>query len=208
MTDNQSQLNVLRYLRANREGSLMAGDTVDRVRFITDSISGRIVFPTVPAIADAAELVLVIPEEQPADSPELQLLLAAAPIDTAAAGSSERWMAYHGEPRFTRWLACAIDSAKFQGEVYGGEVLSRENPLRKAEPALCRILNESPAKLASLCQAIAGVSPREPRAVGVDDLGFDVRARFGVVRIEFPQPAADLEAAQALVHTMLEQPRP
>jgi hypothetical protein len=208
MTNDPAAIRALEHLRAHREGVLIADGLASRIRFVIDSVTGRIVFPTTTPVAEAAELVLFVPEEDPVGTPELQLLLTARPLDPSADPACDRWEAYHGEPRLTRWAACSIDSVKFAGEVADGEIFNRASMLRKAEPALCRLLNADPARLSALCAAKAGVLPREPRAVGVDELGADVRARFGIVRIPFPRPATDQQDAENLVRGLLEQSHP
>jgi hypothetical protein len=208
MTDDPTDLLALQHLRSHREGVLIADGPATRIRFVIDSITGRIVFPASHAIIEAAELVLFIPEEQPVNTPELQLLLTRGPLDPASDPACDRWQAYHGEPRLTRWAACSIDSAKFQGQVVDGEIFNRQSVLRKAEPALCRSLNADPARLAALCSTRSGVVPREPRAVGVDELGIDVRARFGILRIPFDRAAADQQDAERLIQDLLESTGP
>jgi hypothetical protein len=196
------------HLRAHREGVLIADGTAHTIRFIIDSATGLLVFPATPATADAFELVLFIPREDPDGEPELQLLLSPSRVDPDRDQACDRWRAYHGEPRLTRWLACAIESARFVGAVVESGPLTGPNPLHAAETALCRILNADSNRLAALCQTQAGVAPREPTAVGVDDTGIDVRARFGIIRIGFPQPQQSAAEAETLIRSLLEHPEP
>jgi hypothetical protein len=206
MSDDDTQsLAAREHLRAHREGVLIADGLAERIRFVIDCASGRLIFPTTPAVAEAGELVLFIPEEDPQHEPELQLLLSVlALLDPDVEESCDRWRAYHGEPRFTRWVACAVESARFAGEVVESEPLNERNALREAEPALCRMLNVDRARLGALCQTRAGIAPREPLAVGVDDTGIDVRARFGIIRIHFPHPCCERTHAEETIRSMLE----
>jgi hypothetical protein len=203
MSEDLDALQAREHLRAHREGTLIADELAEPIRFIIDSSTGRVVFPTTPAVAEARQLVLFVPEEDPGDRPELQLLLEAGP---ASAEACDRWHAYHGEPRLTRWLGCAVESARFAGQVVETDLMNQPNPLQQMETGLCRLLNADQQRLARLCQARSGVAVRDPRAVGMDDTGIDIRARFGIIRITLDRPASDAADAEQMIRTLLGQP--
>lgn len=194
------------HLRRHREGVLIADGDANTIRFVISGERGQIVFPTTPAVAESLELVLFVPDEAPQDSSELQLLLSPSRLDPERDLVIDRWRAYHGDPRLTVWLSCSIESARFEGEIVEEEPFSPPNLLAAAEPALCRLLNTDRSRLSALTEAYAGIAIREPLAVGVDDTGIDIRARFGIVRIFFPHPATTKGEAEATIQTMLEHP--
>ena len=109
---------ALMMMRLHHGGMLIADGQAEKVRFILDGATGRVVFPMPPPphIADAEELVLFVPEEQPDSGPALQLLLNPDEID-ADSGPVDHWRAYFGTPRQTRWLSCEIDGGKLDGAV-------------------------------------------------------------------------------------------
>jgi hypothetical protein len=190
------------FLRSHHEGTLSADGQIEKIRFVIDGAAGRVVFPVPPSILEAAELVLFVPEEAPQDGPELQLLLMPENLD-ADSEPADRWKAYHGDPRQPRWLSCAIDSGKFEGDVVESELIQIANPLLAAEPRLCKRLNSGKPALAALCERAAHVAVRDPLAVGADPTGLDIRARFGIVHIPFAAPAWSPDDATRAIDTML-----
>jgi hypothetical protein len=50
-----------------------------------------------------------------------------------------------------------------------------------------------------------GVEIGDPMAVGVDPGGFDVRARFGIVRVPFDRSAPTAQDAAAMIETILRE---
>jgi hypothetical protein len=190
------------FLRAHHQGTLSADGGVDKIRFIIDGATGNLVFPIHPSILEAEELVIFVPEEAPQMGPELQLLITRHPLD-ADSEPADRWKAYHGDPRQPRWAACEIDGGKFEGEVVEPESLRFANPLRQAEPRLCKRLNTDKAALSRACERIGTIAVREPLAVGVDPTGVDVRARFGIVHLQFEPLAWTQEAAAGAIDAML-----
>jgi hypothetical protein len=57
---------------------------------------------------------------------------------------------------------------------------------------LCIQLNGDIAEIVSACKQIANVEVETPVVVGVDQLGVDVRARFGIVRLESDAPLTNI----------------
>lgn len=193
------------HLRAHREGLLLAAGLPRRIRIVQHE--GSLVFPAEPALVDADSLTLCLPDEAPTDDNELQLMLSAALTDDGAA--ADRWRIYHGEPDRLTWVACTIQGARYRGDVVDHEPLNAPNPLASAEPALCRTLNADRARLAMVCRLITGVLPESPVAVGVDDLGIDLRARFGIIRLPFRDPVPTPALAQARIASLFGgAPRP
>ncbi len=191
------------HLHAHREGTLLADGSASTIRLVQDR--GRLVFPATPALAQAEEMTLFLPREDPADDDELQLMLSATQMDPADAGA-DRWQAYHGHPPLNRWAACTIDGARFKGRVVDHEPLNAPNPIAPAEPRLCRLLNADRARLATVCKLIAGIAPADPVAVGVDDLGIDIRARLGIIRLPFRDPAPTPADAESRIAALFGRP--
>ena len=104
----------------------------------------------------------------------------------------DRWRIYHGEPDDVRCARITIDAAKFRGLVFDGIALMRPNPLADIEPKLCRRINaEMRETLKAAVASVASLDVEDPRLVGVDPLGFDVRGRFDVVRLPADPPISD-----------------
>ena len=186
------------FLRSNHEGVLSADGEVEKVRFVIDGATGRVVLPVHPSVLGAEELVMFVPDEAPQMGPELQLLITRSDLD-ADSEPADRWKAYHGDPLQTRWISCVIDGGKFEGDVVEPESLALPNPLLAAEPRLCKRLNADKPALARACERLGKVAVREPLAVGVDPTGIDVRARFGTVHLPFePLAWTEGDAARSL----------
>ena len=178
---------------------LLADALAHAVRFTIDSATGRLVFPTEGSIDQAEELVLFVPRESPMDDHELQLLLSTGEASEAAA---DRWRAYHGNPKTRTFGAFGIEDVKFDGQVVE-QAITGPNPLAAIEGRLCRSLNAARAGVAAACRRIAGVDVQEPLVVGVDAFGVDVKARFGIVRLEFDEYAADEASATRAIAQLL-----
>lgn len=187
----------LRLLRASHSALLLVEEVYVPRTYILCNATGRPVIP-MPAAWEAAcksgriepddPLAMFIPEDT---DDCLQLLVIPEPMDVRTDPAADRYMAYHGKPDQAVMAKLTIDSAKWPGEVCEGDRLMVANALAANEPRLCKQLNADPARLALLCQRAVGTRPEAPVAVGIDPLGLDVRARFGIIRVEFPTPAPD-----------------
>lgn len=191
---------ALSVLDASREGVLQfAGETIP-IRFIVNGANGRLIASIPAAALLAVDAVLHVPEETP-DALQLQLSL-----DEAQEGpATDQWQAHHGQPEHVRWSEFTIDAARHGAWVFDGDAMMRPNTVAPGEAALCRTLNSDKPRLAALCQRFAGLVVPDPTCVAVDPAGIVVRARFGVVRVFFPQRAADAEAAKSQIESMLGQ---
>ncbi|HYF15542.1 MAG TPA: hypothetical protein VD971_10780 [Phycisphaerales bacterium] len=190
---------MLRRLRQHHEGILSFGELVEPVRFVLDPASGQPVLP-VPYSALGYDSVVLFAPDDGLDNPEcLQVTAAPQEIDPNREEACDRHGAYFGKPAHVRWARLLVESVKRLDEVVDGDLIRLANPLRSAESELCRAANADPAKLAAACERMLGVKPAEPKAVGVDPWGIDVRARFGVARLEFPEPVGTKEEAVAMI---------
>jgi hypothetical protein len=89
--------------------------------------------------------------------------------------------------------------------VIDGEGLEQANPLAGLEPALCGEVNrEHLESLRSTLAAHLDIKAEDPRMVGLDPRGIDIRARFEVVRLPFDQVLDDPDAAREVVLGLLQ----
>jgi len=95
---------------------------------------------------------------------------------------------YHGEPPDTQWAFVDIDAARFHEMFIDGEILRRENTLSAIERSLCKTLNENQDVVREICTTKTNVEVTNPFVVGVDPLGVDIRAPFGIVRVPADYP--------------------
>ena len=187
-------------LRDALRGTLQFDEHFRPLKYVIDPLTGRLGAPVMVAMLTAAETVLFIPEET---EDSLQCLVSLEPLDEHHA-LTDRWRIYHGEPEDVRWAVLYLDMAKLTGVVLDGDALMTPNPLADAEPALCRLLNDDPDRLRRLASSRGGMDIENPRCVGVDPAGLDVRARFDIVRVPFDEPVNTEDEARATIATLLD----
>ncbi|MEM1330672.1 MAG: hypothetical protein AAGG07_08945 [Planctomycetota bacterium] len=198
--DERSPQDALRHFRRFKQGVLLADGRPWRTRFIVDPVDGAVLMPIDPEVRGADELVLHIPDE---GFDAMQALLEQnAFIDGDPGAIADRFMGYHGEPESAIWLRSTLAAARWDGTVVDGDDLAIPNALRSAEPALLRALNSDREVLRAALHGL-GVEVESPTAVGVDPMGFDVRAAFGIVRAEPGEDMRDGEAARRVVESLL-----
>lgn len=212
----------LRTLRRYTEGTIGYGERRTPIRTVIDRATGRLVFPIEPSALDAGHMVLFLPSENRC---VLQVLLLSNRLANSETHEApDRWRAYHaffgatpktGEPANCAapsgtsggvagvWAIANIEAGKTETLVFNPEELMVPNPLLPCEPRLVRELNARRDALRDACARHLGVAVPEPVAVGVDPLGIDVRARFGVLRLEFGDHAPDESAARAAIEQLL-----
>lgn len=193
-------------LRRYHEGVLTYLERKADVRFVIESATGALVMPVEPGFAKASEdatgngggggFVVFMPTES-----DWVMHVAIEPrlIERPEAEEScDRWRGYHGQPTRTHWIRCDISGGKTEASVFDGECVQTPNALGRAEYALIRHANADRALLSAACKKHGAMIVADPQCVGVDPFGMDVKARFGIVRLEFPPgiEAATLEAAQ------------
>ncbi|MCC5822134.1 MAG: DUF2470 domain-containing protein [Phycisphaerales bacterium] len=193
-----------RTLRRHTRGVTRADGTPRDCRFLIDGQSGELVLGLDREAVEAAELVLFLPDDT--FDAEASVLINHRPAE------EDRWtdrhMAYHPEARPDRWARATVDSLKLRdGEIVEGDRLALVNPLLSVEPALCKRLNADRDRVRELCRLMAGVEPEQPVAVGVDRYGIDVRARFGIVRLDLPAPCDDPDEAVRVIDALIENAR-
>jgi hypothetical protein len=177
-------------------GDLRHDELTTPVRFVPAS-DGRLVAAVTAGILAATDCALAMPDEH-APAMELTVTLDELEATGAAEAETDRWRIYHGNPTHSRWAAMTLEAARFQGSIIDGDALQRSNPLASIEPRLCGILNrEHHDAVRTTMQRELGLEPEDPRVVGVDPLGLDIRNRFDVVRVCFREELADPSTAEA-----------
>ena len=87
-----------------------------------------------------------------------------------------------------------------------GVTLVRPNPLAAAESGLCRHINKNRSDdLGPVCGHFAAADVEDPILVGVDPLGFDVRRRFDVVRVQAIREMKDDRDVQEMFDQMSQE---
>jgi hypothetical protein len=196
-----SAASILPRLRQFTTGVLAFGESVGDVtepcKFVLDPSSGEPVLPVTVEALRSEELMLYLPDDG-LDNPEcLQVHAAASEIDPNREAAADRWLAYHQRPTHARWARLRVQSVKRLDEVIDGDLVRLANPLARDEGRLCKAFNQYRAALARAAHRTANVHLDDPLLVGVDPWGCDVRHKFGVLRLEFAQPASVANEAEA-----------
>ncbi len=192
---------IRRRLRRFHEGVLGIGERVERTLFVVDPHTGRPVFPAPPGVFDEDNITLHAPEDEPG---ALMVLGHAVEIDPLRDGACDRWEVYHGKPRWARWAALEVESVKSTDVVLDSAETQVQSPLRAAEPSICKWVNQNlTGELREVCRRSVKTEPESALLVGVDPYGMDVRARFGVMRIEFARVVETDLLARAMIEEMI-----
>ncbi len=163
---------------------------------------GALVAPVMVAMLRSFDVTMYMPDEAD-DSMQMQVTLEEIHDRGEHAALCDRWRIYHGEPDDVRWARITIDAARLNGLMFDGLALMSHNPLADAEPRLCREINTGMlATLKTAIAATAGLEVENPRVVGVDPLGFDVRGRFDVIRLPADPAIADESDAIAALEEL------
>jgi hypothetical protein len=175
---------AVRALRRHHSGTLALHERISQVKIILDAATGRIVMPVEPTFAaSGTDMLLWLPAESDWDA---QASITARPIARPESSEAvDRWGAYHGATTLTAWVECDIEGLKTETGVFGTEA-QQPNPLGRAEYPLIKRGNASRDKLIAACKKHAATAVPDALCVGVDPFGIDVKARFGIVRLEFP----------------------
>jgi hypothetical protein len=174
---------AVRALRRHHAGTLQLHERVAQVKMVIEAATGRIVMPVEPTFAAAgAEMLLWMPAESDWD---VQASVLARPVERPEGSEAvDRWRAYHGETSLSAWVACDIEGVKTESGVFGDEA-QQPNALGRGEYPLIKRANADRERLAAACKRHAATAVADAMCVGVDLFGIDVKARFGIVRLEF-----------------------
>lgn len=182
----------IRALRRHHRATLQHHERVSEVKFVLEAATGQVVMPVEPGFAsdDVSSLLLWLPAESDWD---MQAVVNPRQIARPEASEAvDRWKAYHGSTSLSIWIRGEIEGVKTRTAVFLIEDVQVPNPLGRDEYGLIRRANADLAALATACKQHAATLVTDPLCVGADPYGIDVRARFGIVRLEFP---AGIEAA-------------
>ncbi len=176
-------------VRGSRVGLVLGEGFTERIRYVVDGPTGRLVFPGVPSVVELESLVLCVPDEAPETGSEAQLLLIDEGEGQAAglAGASrDRWEAWFGRSHPARWVFASIESAKLDGQIADDAPVDCRNPWWSVEGALCKVLNGDRARMERACTKARGRATPGALAVAIDPSGVDVRtdAALGPIRVE------------------------
>lgn len=187
-------------LRSWTSGDLRHDDLTTPIRFAA-APDGRLIAAVTAGMLSAMDCALALPDEH-APSMELTVTLEEFEAVGGAESHSDRWKIYHGAPPNPRWAMIELDAARFQGHIIDGAALQVPNPLAASEPRLCGLLNREHLEGVKGAMArVLEVNAEDPRVVGVDPLGLDIRNRFDVVRLPFATPMTDpCTAESAILH--------
>ncbi len=161
-----------------------------RIRYVFDRKRGVLIFPLPIEAAGASEGQLLVPDES---DPVVAALLSIETVTDLPGAVEIRHEIYHGPSREAAWGVATVEALRYHGEPFDSEELTLTDTIVEDEPGLCRELNADPESLRAACAALAGIEVEEPVAVGVDPDGIDIRARFGIVRLEFAARAETVE---------------
>ena len=201
MSEAEIILGARAFLRANLAGAIGFDGEVRPIKLVV-APDGALVAPVMVAMLRAFDVVVFLPEEGD-EAMQLQVTLEEIQDAGDFASLCDRWRIYHGEPEDVRWARISIDAAKFDGRMFDGLALMQPNALAEAEPRICRKVNaEMRELLRKACLAVAEVEIEDPRLVGVDPLGFDVRGRYEIVRLDANPEIADESDAYAALEDL------
>ena len=190
------------YLRGHLAGLIRFDENVLPIKVVI-APDGRLVAPVMVAMLTAGDTVLQLPDEEE-DSMHLMVTLESFEAKGPDGALADRWRIYHGEPEDVRWAIMHLDAARLAGVFYDGDALLVPNILTRSEPTICRWANESLVDgLRSACMKQKKIELNDPRLVGVDPLGFDVRGRFDVVRLDAPELIHDEAQARSMLEAVI-----
>ncbi|MGP1347138.1 MAG: hypothetical protein ACTS3F_10805 [Phycisphaerales bacterium] len=203
-TESMALDHAIRVLAACREGTLRFAEHHVPIKFIAANADGRLIASVPVATFFSSEHTLFVPEES---DEALQLLLTVE--QTEESHDTDRWLAHHlnpelglDQPDHTKWAACWIDSARHGPWVFDGDPFMHPNPIAADEPRLCKALNADPDRLRAIATRAASTDIDNPVCVGVDQHGLLIRAKYGVIRAAFDEPATDAPGAERAIEQL------
>ena len=174
---------ALHMLLKYRKGDLIFDDNIISIKYIIQK-NGRLLVPSMVAMLRAENTILVIPEDS-SETENLQLQISLTKADSKqTVQESEKWNIYHGNSPDIHWATVDIDGAKIGRHWVDGEALMLENPLDKVNSNICSLINSKHSEnIKNTLKAINITSPN-PKIVGVDPWGIDIRGELCTFRID------------------------
>ncbi|MBT4530829.1 MAG: hypothetical protein HOC27_06445 [Phycisphaerae bacterium] len=182
--EQQATEDAYRFLKSNSTASLQFGENIYDVSY-TFAPDGRLVISAMVAMLQPCDIVMFVPEYSD-NCMELHVSLVQFKEDNENGAIADKWQVYHGEPPDVQWAFVDIDAARFHEMFVDGEGLCRENAIAVQEQSICKTLNALKETVRMVCFKHTKVDVVDPFVVGVDPLGIDIRAPFGIVRIPAP----------------------
>jgi len=187
-------------LRSSTTGTLICDSLPTPVEYLLDPAGRGLILCAQHAMLDAEDCVLAVPEDRFDCPMRVSLNLSEEPEGII----TDRYFAYHLSQNRPLWARGSIGFAKLDsGEVVDGSLLMEPNPLSANIPRLCRLLNSDPHALGEVCLLLTHARISSPVAVGVDDLGCDVRGEFGVLRVPWPSPVHDADTCEQVIAALI-----
>jgi hypothetical protein len=185
------------FLRSNSTATLIFGEHSNALSYVI-APTGELVIPAMVAMLQPCDVVMYVPEYCD-NCIEMHVSLQQF-LPTGEQGIfADRWNIYHGESPDVQWALVAIDMARFHEMFIDGESLCRKNPLVDIEASVRKELNVQRTKaVRKTCLAKTNVDVKDPVVVGVDPLGVDIRAPFGIVRIPASEPFRSVDDVLAV----------
>ncbi len=175
------------FLRSNSTCTLRFGENMQDMSYVI-APSGELVISAMVAMLQPCDTIMYVPDYGD-DCMEMHVSLEQFSEEGSDGFLADRWQVYHGEPPDMQWARVNIDAARFHEMFIDGEYLQQENVLQDDEAQLCKTLNQTCIdRVSEVCKTKTSVDVEEPVVVGVDSLGLDVRATFGIVRVPFDSP--------------------
>lgn len=190
----------MRTARRHTRGVLSADEVILPCALVWQPRSGHAILSVPPYWVHAADLVLSLPDD---GAPEVEASCVARELDASTDESVDWYRAYHGDGAHPRWIELRAECWRMGGAVWDGDEVTFANPLIVEIGALCRELNAAPGVLQRACEMMHHFTPETPVCVGVDQFGLDVRTRFQVVRVEFPEACPTGDAVRRSIRGFL-----
>jgi hypothetical protein len=198
--EQQAMDSAWAFLRSNTTATIKFGEYTNDVSYVICP-TGELVIPAMVAMLQPCDTIMFVPEYSN-DCMEMHVSLRQF-SDTGEDGLlADRWNVYHGKSPDVQWALVDIDAARFHEMFIDGDGLCRVNSLSELESKVCKELNANfTDAIRAVCLAKTNVEVTEPVVVGVDPLGFDVRAPFGIVRVPSETPFTSPDDIYALFST-------
>ncbi len=194
---------VERALRSHTTATIQFGGTTENLKYILGPEANPIA-PATRNMLTENEIILLIP-----DQTQIQIEAMVTPFEVSLnSAEADRWRIYHGEPPDRLLAIFVLEAIRYGEHVVDGEAFANQNPLGSAEPSICLEMNKKRiSDLRALTYHFANVEVVDPRLVGVDTYGFDIRANLGIIRVPALRPMLNQTTLTETLDEMLEQAR-
>jgi hypothetical protein len=176
-----------KFLRSNTTATLKFGEHSQHVSYVICP-TGELVIPAMVAMLQPCDTIMFVPEYCD-NCMEMHVSLRQFNEEGEEGLMADRWNVYHGESPDVQWAIVDIDAARFHEMFIDGEALCRESLLADIEHSLCKEINTNLRdNIRRVCLERTNVDVTDPVVVGIDSIGVDVRAPFGIVHIPSIEP--------------------